>query len=156
MMKILISLLLIILINSSDSDIYDATQIYNAIMGLQSKYPQGYPWTDSNKYTWGTSVAIGLGYSEYKGSGCVAFAMIASDAAFGNIPAYKFEDKSKIRVGDIIRINNDTHSVIVIKINGDSKYTIAEGNYNSSVNYGRIIDLTKPGFAYGFTRYPKN
>ena len=100
--------------------------------------------------------AIGLGYSRYDGSGCVAFAMMASDAAFGDIPAYKFEDKSKIRVGDIIRINNDTHSVIVIKDNGGSKYTIAEGNYNSSVNYGRIIDLSKTGFTNGFTRYPKN
>ena len=156
MMKILIHLLLITLIYSSDSDLYDATRIYNAIMGLQSEYPQGYPWTNNNKYSWGTSVAIGLGYSAYNGSGCVAFEMIASDAAFWKIPAYRFEDKSKIRVGDIIRINKDTHSVIVIKINGDSKYTIAEGNYNSSVNYGRIIDLTETGFAYGFTRYPKN
>ena len=156
MMKIFIALLLITFIHTSDSDLYDATRIYNAIMGLQSKYPQGYSWNNSNKYSWGTSVAIGLGYSRYDGSGCVAFAMMASDAAFGDIPAYKFEDKSKIRVGDIIRINNDTHSVIVIKDNGGSKYTIAEGNYNSSVNYGRIIDLSKTGFTNGFTRYPKN
>ena len=147
-MKIFIALFLITFIHTSDSDLYDATRIYNAIMGLQSKYPQGYSWNNSNKYSWGTSVAIGLGYSRYDGSGCVAFAMMASDAAFG--------DKSKIRVWDIIRINNDTHSVIVIKDNGGSKYTIAEGNYNSSVNYGRIIDLSKTGFTNGFTRYPKN
>ena len=82
--------------------------------------------------------------------------MIASDAAFGSIAAHRFEDKNKIRVGDIIRIKNDTHSVIVIKINGGTKYTIAEGNYNSSVNYGRIIDISETGFNYGFTRYPVN
>ena len=154
-MKIILALFLITIIQAQDN-LYDETRIYNAIIGLKSKYPEGTPWTNANSYSWGYSVAIGMGYGGYNGSGCVAFAMIASDAAFGDIPAYKFEDKSKIRVGDIIRINNDTHSVIVIKDNGGSKYTIAEGNYNSSVNYGRIIDLSKTGFTNGFTRYPKN
>ena len=155
-MKLFVALILFAFIQSASDDLYDANRIYNAIMGLQDKYPQGYPWTNSNKYNWETSVAIGLGYSSYGGSGCVAFAMLASDTAFGKIPAYKFEEKSKIRVGDIIRINNDTHSVIVIKINGGTKYIIAEGNYNSSVNYGRIIDISSTGFNYGYTRYPKN
>ena len=68
--------------------------------------------------------------------------MIASDAAFGNISAYEFNDKNKIRVGDILRINNDTHFVIVLKILGDSKYKIAEGNFNSSINWG--IGYFKP------------
>ena len=139
-MKVLISLLLIAFIQSGD-DLYDATRIYNAITALKSKYPQGTSWTNNNQYTWPSSVAIGLGYSSYRGSGCVGFAMLASDAAFGSIPAYKFTDKTKIRVGDIIRINNDTHFAIVLKINGNSKYTIAEGNYNSSINWNRIIDL---------------
>ena len=73
--------------------------------------------------------------------------------AFGEIPAYKFTDKSKIRVGDILRINNDTHFVIVLKIGENSQYTVAEGNFNSSVNYGRVINLDKTGFNFGFTRY---
>ena len=94
-----------------------------------------------------------MGYSAYTGNGCFAFAMIASDAAFGNIPAYEFKDRKKIRVGDIIRINNDTHFAIVLKINGNSKYTIAEGNYNSSINWDRVIDLNQTGFDYGYTRY---
>ena len=153
MMKIFIALLLITFIHTSDSDLYDATRIYNAIMGLQSKYPQGYSWNNSNKYSWGTSVAIGLGYSRYDGSGCVAFAMMASDAAFGDIPAYQKEDKAGIKVGDILRINNDTHSVIVLKVNGNDEYTIAEGNYNSSIHWGRVINLSQTGFSYRITRY---
>ena len=153
MKKLIIALLLITFIHSDDSDLYDSTRIYNAIMSLQSGYPEGYPWTNSNVYTWGTSVAIGLGYSSYTGRGCVAFAMMASDAAFGEIPAYKFTDKSEIRVGDIIRINNDSHSVIVLKIQGNSKYTVAEGNYNQSVHWGRTVDLSSTGFSYGLTRY---
>ena len=136
-------------------DLNDSSEnsIYNAIIKLKSKYPQGLPWNNNNKYVWGENVAKGLGYSSYSGSGCFAFAMIASDAAFGNNPVYQFNDRNKIRVGDILRINNDTHFVIVLKINGNSKYTIAEGNYNSSINWERIIDLNQTGFDYGYTRY---
>ncbi len=151
MMKIFFALLLITFIQSDDT--YDETRVYNAIMALQSKYPQGTPWTNSNSYVWTQSVAIGLGYSRYTGSGCVAFAMIASDAAFGNIPAYKKTDKAGIKVGDILRINNDTHSVIVLKKEGNDRYTIAEGNYNSSINWGRVINLGSTGFSYRITRY---
>ena len=86
----------------------------------------------------------------------MAFAMIASDAAFGTIPAYRFTDMSKIRVGDILRINGDSHSVIVLKVNGATSFTIAEGNYNSAINWERDIDLEQTGFNYGFTRSPTN
>ena len=94
-----------------------------------------------------------MGYGGYTGGGCVAFAMIASDAAFGNIPAYKKTDKAGIKVGDIIRINNNSHSVIVLKVNGNDEYTIAEGNYNSSIHWGRVINLSQTGFSYRITRY---
>ena len=79
--------------------------------------------------------------------------MIASDAAFWKIPVYKFMDKNKIRVGDKLRINNDTHFVIVLKIIDKSKFKIAEGNYNASINWGRVIDINETGFNYGYTRY---
>ena len=152
MLKYFIPLLLIAFIQSGD-DLYDEDRIYNAIIALKAKYPQGYRWTNNDKYTWGPSVAMGLGYGGFTGGGCVAFAMIASDAAFGNIPAYEFKDKNEIRVGDILRIDNDNHSVIVLKKNGDSQYTIAEGNYNSSINWGRVINIDTSGFVYGYTRY---
>ena len=133
----------------------DDQAVYNAIMALQEKYPEGTPWTNSNSYTWGSNVAMGLGYSGFVGSGCQGFAMMASDAAFGDIPVYNFTDKESIKVGDIIRINNDTHSVIVLEING-SELTIAEGNFNNSIHWGRIIDINNCGFVYGYTRYPLN
>ena len=82
----------------------------------------------------------------------MGFAMMASDVVFGkDTPVYQYYDKSQIRVGDILRINNDTHSVIAIKIDGNM-ITIAEGNYNSSIHYGRVIDIDKSNFVYGFTR----
>ena len=152
MMKIILSLFFITIIQAQD-DLYDPTRIYNAIIALQDKYPEGTPWTNANSYKWGSSVAIGMGYGGYTGGGCVAFAMIASDAAFGDIPAYQKEDKAGIKVGDIVRINNDTHSVIILKVNVNDEYTIAEGNYNSSIHWGRVINLSQTGFSYRITRY---
>ena len=128
-------------------------EVYDAIMALQSEYPEGMPWTNANTYNWGPEVAMGLGYGGFGGGGCQAFAMLASDAAFGNAPAYKFTDTSRIRAGDILRINNDTHSVVVLKVDGD-KITIAEGNYNSSIHWGRVIDINNCGFVFGYTRRP--
>ena len=151
----LITLLLITLIQTDD-DLHDPTRVYNAIISLKEEYSQGRSWTNDDQYVWEREIAIGLGYGKYTGRGCMAFAMIASDAAFGNIPAYNFTDMSKIRVGDILRINNNTHSVIVLKVIGATSFTIAEGNYNSAINWERDIDLTETGFNYGFTRSPTN
>ena len=127
--------------------------VYNKIIALKADYPEGMKWTNNNSYVWGKEAASGLGYSGYTGYGCMGFAMLASDAAFGNVPAYKYTDKSKIRVGDILRINNDSHSVIALKIDGN-KITIAEGNFNSSIHWGRVIDIDNCNFEYGLTRYP--
>jgi len=133
----------------------DDQAIYEAIIALKDEYPEGTPWTNSNLYVWNSSVASGLGYSQFTGGGCQGFAMMASDAAFGEIPVYKFTDINSVRVGDILRVDNDNHSVIVLKIEGDV-FTIAEGNFNSSVHWGRMINRYDCGFVYGYTRYPKD
>ncbi len=125
-----------------------------AIYALQADYPEGRSWTNANSYVWGYDVAIGLGYGGYTGYGCQGFAMIASDAAYGkSTPAYQFTDTKRILVGDILRISNDTHSVVVLAVDGKN-ITIAEGNYNSSIHWGRTINLDTCGFVYGFTRVP--
>ena len=151
-MKIILALFLITIIQAQDN-LYDATRIYNAIIGLKSKYPEGTRWTNANSYSWSSSVAMGMGYMAYNGSGCAAFAMMASDAAFGNIPAYKKTDKAGIKIGDIIRDSHNSHSVIVLKVNGNNKYTIAEGNYAGTVHWGRVIDISQTGIGYRITRY---
>lgn len=48
--------------------------------------------------------------------------------------AIQHEDFDNIKLGDIIQINRDTHSVIVTKIQGDN-LTIKEGNFNSAIIY---------------------
>ena len=49
-MKILFALLLIAFVHTDNT--YDETRIYNAIISLKSKYPQGKSWTNNNKYVW--------------------------------------------------------------------------------------------------------
>ncbi len=129
-------------------------EAYRAMITLQYEYPEGMPWTNDNSYVWHA-----VPNCIYTGYGCVAFAFILSDAAFGNLPAreiysgeFSFED---IRVGDILRINNDTHSVIVLETHSDH-LVLAEGNYNSSIHWGRTITESEimSSIDYLWTRYP--
>ena len=109
-------------------------QIYNAMIAFQSRYPEGTSWTHSNYYAWNGGIYRG-------GYGCAGFAFMLSDAAFGNAPAYIHYNFNNIRVGDILRVRNSTggeHSVIVLKVEGNN-ITVAEGNYNNSVHWGRVI-----------------
>lgn len=128
-------------------------QVYEILMSMQSEYPEGTPWTNENFYAWNG------GGHYYGGYGCVAFAYILSDAAFGSLPSrYISEIKiENIHVGDILRINNDTHTVIVLKVNGTESVTIAEGNYNRSVHWGRTLtraQIEGPSTTELQTRYP--
>lgn len=82
--------------------------------------------------------------------------MLASDAAFGDLPGRFHTDFSNIKVGDILRINNDTHSVIVLTVKQDS-VIVAEGNYGKIIHWEREIKLSKirETGTYVITRYPE-
>lgn len=124
-------------------------EVYNAMIALKSKYPNGTPWTNDIKYSWKAS-----NRRNYTGYGCAGFAFMLSDAAFGNAPANKHTDFNNIRVGDIIRQYGDTHSVIVLKVNKNS-YTVAEGNMNGAVYWGRELskEETQSTSTYIYTRW---
>ena len=127
------------------------SEAYSAMIALKPKYPEGMPWTNDNGYAWKGGI-FSVGY------GCAGFAFILSDAAFGDLPARMVSDFTydDVRVGDILRINNDTHSVIVLEKHSDH-VVIAEGNYNSSIHWGRKLDRTAVEQAdYILTRYPEN
>ena len=90
------------------------------------------------------------------GYGCAGFALACSDAAFGTLPlSGRYEDFDAIRVGDMLRVNHDTHSVIVLEKHENS-VVVAEGNYNSSIHWGRSISRQslESGDFYGQTRWP--
>ena len=125
----------------------DEQSVYNTIIALKAQYPEGMHWTNDNKYY---SAALHI-----TGYGCAGFAFLCSDAAFGDLPGRQHEDFDAIRVGDIIRIGN-YHSVVVLEKRANS-VIVTEGNYNSSIHWGREItrsSLESEGF-YVTTRYPQ-
>lgn len=122
-------------------------KVYKKMKALKKKLPEGKKWTNSKLYNWKGGIFTG-------GYGCAGFAFKLSDEAFGDAPARTHRKWKKIRVGDIIRLNYDSHSVIVMKVVG-KKYVVAEGNYNRSVHWGRIIErsyIKKTG-TYVMTRW---
>lgn len=128
----------------------DLQKIYQAMIALKEQYPEGTHWTNDNSYSWHGGIYSG-------GRGCAGFAFMLSDAAFGNLPARKLTNFSfsDVRVGDILRINNDTHSVIVLAVY-DDHVVLAEGNYNNSVHWGRTLTAADVQSAdYLLTRYPE-
>lgn len=145
--------------------------VYEAMVALkdQDAYKEGTPWTNDEPYS------DSKGYYRWRGGpldgsnivavGCVAFAFILSDAAFGNLPArmyaagsFTFED---IKVGDILRVNNDTHTVIVLEVS-EAGVIVAEGNistgdHQGKVHWGRVIskeEVMRDASHY-ITRYPE-
>ena len=122
--------------------------VYQKMIAMKTKYPEGRRWTNRNHYS---------SKAGYGGSGCHAFAFILSDAAFDSAPARKHKNLDELKVGDIIRVNNNTHTVIVLAMDEET-VTIAEGNYNKSVHWGRVLTrerLLRTG-NYILTRYPTN
>ena len=124
--------------------------VYNAMIALMDEYPEGMPWTNDNFYAWHGGIFSG-------GYGCAGFAFLLSDAAFGDLPARWVEPVvyADLRVGDIVRVNGDTHSVILLEVR-ETEVVVAEGNYNSSIHWGRHISKANiEAGDYVLTRWPE-
>lgn len=135
----------------SAADVPTEAEVYKRIIAVKSRYPHGTRWTNANYYSW----KGGNGGA----SGCMGFAYLVSDAAFGSLPARTIYPKSgkpitiaDLRVGDILRLPG--HSVVVLEKHSDH-IIIVEGNYQRQVYWGRKITAAKVKTAnYYTTRYP--
>lgn len=109
-------------------------EAYSRLMKLKEIYPEGMKWTNTDtvaRRAWDI------------GGGCAAFAYITTDAVFGvsnSSVQYGWLDWDSLGVGDRIRYNNHgtDHSVVVLGIENDS-ITVAEGNYDGKIHWGRRI-----------------
>lgn len=139
------------LLPASAADVPTEAEAYQKIIAMKAKYPEGKTWTNSNRYNW-KGGAYGAG-------GCMGFAFLMSDAAFGSLPArdiYPTKDNpitiSQLRVGDILRLPG--HSVVVLEKHANY-IIITEGNYQRRVHWGRKITAAQVNKAnYYTTRYP--
>jgi hypothetical protein len=121
------------------------SDVYDKIIAMKAQYPQGMAWTDANRYQ------LNPGFT-----GCYAFSLILMDAAFGEKRSErKYTNFNEIRIGDMVRVNDNTHSMIVIG-KDNNQFTFAEGNYGGKINWGRTQTIAelKSSFNYGITNYP--
>ncbi len=135
-------------------------EAYDIMIAMRDDYPEGMTWTDASSGTYRWQGGSGeQGEIAAQGTGCVNFAFRLSDAVFGSLPArmrragtFQFTD---VKAGDILRVNNNSHSVIVLQTNDDT-VVIAEGNYNKSIHWGRILTRDEVLAAdHVLTRYPE-
>lgn len=126
------------------------TEVYESIVAMKEEYPEGTRWTNANKYSWN-----GGGYGQ--AGGCMAFAYMLSDAAFGELPARKLTNITidDVRVGDVLRNGWDSHTVIILQVH-DDYVVIAEGNWNGAAHWGRELSAAEVAAScYMLTRYPE-
>lgn len=141
---------------------FNQTDVYNAIIAVKERYPDGTTWTNDEPYGDKGNKSGYLWNGAYVlGRGCAAFAFELSDAAFGYLPArkyvkgeFEFED---IRVGDVLRVGNNTHSTIVLETSDDGIVT-ADGNSGGQVRWGNKTskDYIMRKTDYYYTRYPES
>ena len=140
-------------------------EAYEAMIALKDKYPEGMAWTNFTPY--GSQGELGDSYvwkggriyGSNRGVGCAAFSFLLSDAAFDSLPARVIErggfTLEDVKIGDILRVNGNSHSVIVLQ-KSEGGVVVAEGNYNKSVHWGRVLTRAEVLNAdYVITRYPK-
>ena len=129
---------------------YSCPAVYDAIIAMKEDYPEGMPWTNDDFYAWNG------GGMYYGGYGCVAYAYLVSDAAFGYLPAEEplDYDPALLRVGDMIRYNG--HTIMILEVQEDA-FIVTEGNYNSSVHWGRRVSFSslEGNVDYYTSRYPE-
>lgn len=140
-------------------------EVYDRMIALKSAYPEGLYW--DNFIPFGNNGPLGVSYvwkggpvyNANSGSGCMGYAFLLSDAAFGSLPArtiarggFTFDD---IRVGDILRVDYGGHAVIVLQKSAGG-IIVAEANFNKSVHWGRAMSVSEVMDSTTFivTRYP--
>ncbi len=147
------------------------TQVYQKMIALkeQAQYAEGASWTNDTPYSSGSEYQWKGGPitgANIRAVGCVAFAFILSDEAFGSMQnrifakgSFAYED---IKPGDILRVNNDAHTVIVLET-AENGVIVAEGNlstgdHKGKVHWGRAISKAEvmDSTSHYITRYPEN
>ncbi len=124
-------------------------EVYQKLLALKSTYPEGMRYTDNEVYTTSYDNRLAIGY------GCHGFALQISDdifetARYTRISNFTMDD---IKPGVIVRIQNDTHTIVVLE-KKENTVVIVEGNYYGTVHWGRELSYSEIlGGDYIITRY---
>ncbi len=115
--------------------VFVAAEVRANIESMKNIYPDGEIWDSSKSYRWKGGI-YPIGY------GSTGFAFLLSDSAFGEALAQKHTNFDSIKVGDIIRYLDDTHSVVVLEVT-KKNVVVAEGGYDGVVKWGREIPISE-------------
>lgn len=131
-------------------------EVAAVIAQIMEEYPEGTPWgTEKNYYskTWGMN-----------GNACAAFAMMASDRIFGDLPKRAQRDAYSLRIGDVTQNRQPHWSVIRWTWWYDEDPTQGAirtfaGNVGGEIGiggstYGEVDQDIKKGGLTIWTRYP--
>lgn len=144
-----------------------ATKEYLAMTALMEQYPNGSYWPLNTTYIWNAGVWYGDALTAFNHSDKTSvmvyvpeasqrFAMMVSDAAFGDLPAKKIDYKqwSDIWVGDILQL--DGHGVIILEVYDDYVIVAERPSWGEYVQWGRKIskDRVEKDIEYVVTRWP--
>lgn len=127
-------------------------QIFNALMGLMSKYPEGMYWGYDSTYDRTPSdvtnspyaitlhrdnIPLGIAFNSVL-TACNGYAWKVSDELFGiNAPIFEYRANNSynIKVGDLV--SHDNHIYIVLSANNDWIY-LTEGNASEAIRWSRL------------------
>ena len=106
------------------------------MISKKDDYQEGIPQTNENTtYVWKGGI-----YSS--GCGCQGFAFMLSYSCFGKKTEELKPFPTEYKFGEVIRINDDTHYIIILKNDlNNNTITIAEGNCNNSIYFGRAFTI---------------
>ncbi len=124
-------------------------EVYQKLLALKSTYPEGMRYTDNEVYTTSYDNRLAIGY------GCHGFALQISDDVFETARYTRTSNftMDDIKPGVIVRIQNDTHTVVVLE-KKENTVVIVEGNYYGTVHWGRELSHSEIlGGNYIITRY---
>lgn len=100
-------------------------EILKKLKKVKKDFPQGMKWGNEKEYYCEAINTLGFG--------CAGLAFQISDILFGKkAPVYYVTDlthiEKEIRIGDILRVADDTHSVVVVNRDKEG-VTLVEGNF---------------------------
>ena len=113
----------------------------------KQKYPEGFA---CDQYS--VAVLYGTGL---RGYGSQAFAYFLSNELFGGATSEVITDVNfaDVKLGDILRMDNDTRAVVVTEIKNDC-IVAAQGDWNGTVHWGETLTKDQVEAAdYRITRY---
>ena len=113
----------------------EEARVFKVLYGMMAQWPEGMTYTNDDYYMWKGGIYRG-------GYGCAGFAFMMSDAAFGDELAVMHYNFRSMKVGDILRLDYDAHSVIIMKVEMDG-VVVAEGNFDKKIHWGRFISFNE-------------